>query len=67
MVNRPVAADCGEPWATEARKMAETLAETFVHGTELIRQLGQEKAEIQQAETMLGAAAAEFSQDPAYR
>ena len=56
-VGHGVAADCGEPWKQEARKMAESLADTFLHASELQQELSIKKAEIQRAEAELIAAA----------
>ena len=56
-----VTADCAEPWATEAREMAKTRAESFKHAAAINQELGQEKAKVQQAEYMLGTAAAEIA------
>ena len=51
-----IAADCGEPWPAEACTLAETRADTFTQATELHRELGNKKAEIQRAESLLGVA-----------
>ena len=52
-----VAADCGEPWKNEARKMAENLADPFLHATELQQELSRKKADMQRAVAELIAAA----------
>ena len=57
-----VAADCGEPWPAGACRMAETLADTFMHATEINCQLGEKKAELLRAEMMLRAASQELTE-----
>jgi hypothetical protein len=41
-----IAADCGEPWKNESRQMAEALADTFLHASELQGQLNRKEAEL---------------------
>ena len=52
-----VACDCGEPWPAEARKLAETLADTFWQASDLHNDLVRKRAEIQRAKIELTAIA----------
>ena len=57
-----VTADCGDPCKTEARKMAEALAESFLLATAARQELHVEKQKIRDAEGNLGTATTELAE-----